>query len=54
MQVNDIVSINNYDMRGVGKITFMGKDSFGIPVIWVKTSDGKLYEVCEIDLTVLC
>tara|TARA_R110002012_G_scaffold59266_4_gene154746 strand:+ start:1076 stop:1288 length:213 start_codon:yes stop_codon:yes gene_type:complete len=51
MQVNEIVAINTYELRAVGKIVYIGQDhGYGIDVIKVQTANGQVYECCEEDL----
>ena len=51
MQVNEIVAINTYELKAVGKIVYVGQDNgYGIDVIKVQTANGQVYECCEEDL----
>ena len=49
-KVNDIVNVNSYDLRFIGKITKIITDNYGVRIATLINKDGQYFEVCEQDI----
>ena len=51
-EVGDIITVNNYEIRGVGQVTSVYKDAYGINVVKVLVKEHS-YETIAEDLYLL-
>ena len=51
-EVGDIITVNNYEIRGVGQVTSVYKDTYGINVVKVLVKEHS-YETIAEDLYLL-
>ena len=49
-KVNDIVNVNTYELKLIGKIIHIGMNKFGFISVIVKSNNNKLFEICEEDI----
>ena len=49
-KVNDIVNVNTYELKLIGKIISIYNNRYGFKSIIVKNSYNKLFEICEEDI----
>ena len=49
-KVNDIVNVNTYELKLIGKIISIYNNRYGFKSIIVKNSHNKLFEICEQDI----
>ena len=50
-KVNDIVNVNSYDLRFIGKITKIITDNYGVRIATLISKDGQYFDVCEQDIS---
>ena len=51
-KVNDIVNVNTYELKLIGKIISIYNNRYGFKSIIVKNSHNKLFEICEQDISI--